>query len=127
MSTAAHAVLPVCAGDIRLVGGSVPSQGRVELFYEGQWGTIFGFIGPAAVAHVACRQAGYPYTEDTLSLGQGSGPVWLSIWECTGDEERLEQCSHWGWRVTSSGRDLGVRCRGECVWCEKDTQCFKVS
>ena len=115
----------MCAGDIRLVGGSVPSQGRVELFYEGEWGRVFidgSFSDPAtAVARVACRQAGYPYTEGNQSFGQGSGPVWLNIQTCTGDEERLEQCYHLGWRGTSSGSDLGVRCRGECVWCEKDT------
>ena len=127
MSTAAHAVLPVCAGDIRLFGGSVPSQGRVELFYEGEWRRVLiDMLHPVIVtaeARVACRQAGYPYTEGTLDFGQWSGPVWLEILTCTGDEERLEQCIHWGWKeiVFHINHDRGVRCGGECVWREKDT------
>ena len=101
-----------------MVGGSVPSEGRVELFYEGEWGTVVA--DSDTVARVACRQAGYPYTKGTGSFERGSGPVWVEIWRCTGDEERVEQCDHWGWRFFSFHSDLGVRCRGECVWCEKD-------
>ena len=107
----------LCAGDIRLVGGSDPSEGRVELFYEGEWGRVLaGTI--TEVDHVACRQAGYPYSEGIQSFGQGSGPVWLTIIRCTGDEERLEQCWHDGWRRILCSynycSDLGVRCRGKC-------------
>ena len=115
----------LCAGDIRLVNGSDPSEGRVELFYEGEWGRVLHFEAQqflpspfewAAVAHVACRQAGYPYSEGLQSFGQVSGPVWLVIiFVCTGDEERVEQCWHYGWRkIFSFQSDLGVRCRGKC-------------
>ena len=112
----------LCAGDIRLVNGSDPSEGRVELFYEGEWGRVLqdplndSLAWAAAVAHVACRQAGYPYSEGLQSFGQGSGPVWLVIQSCTGDEERVEQCVHtYGWRsICSFCHDLGVRCRGRC-------------
>ena len=105
----------LCAGDIRLVGGSDPSEGRVELFYEGEWGRVAIALRHAAVAHVACRQAGYPYSEGLQSFGQGSGTVWLHIFGCTGDEERVEQCTHLGWRrIFPIPFDLGVRCRGKC-------------
>ena len=99
-----------------MVGGSDPSEGRVELFYEGEWGRVFqSSTSNAAKAHVACRQAGYPYSEGLQSFGQGSGPVWLFILGCTGDEERVEQCWHYGWRrMYSFQSDLGVRCRGKC-------------
>ena len=102
----------LCAGDIRLVNGS---EGRVKLFYEGEWGRVLRHSIPnAAVAHAACRQAGYPYSEDRHSFGQGSGPVWLEIFACTGDEERVEQCWHNGWRsILSYPPDLGVRCSGK--------------
>ena len=122
----------LCAGDIRLVGGSDPSEGRVELFYEGVWGRVLqpstghsvyiyesGYFieyARAAVADVACRQTGYPYSEGLQSFGHGSGPAWLAISGCTGDEERVEQCRHLGvWRITyPSDPELGVRCRGKC-------------
>ena len=116
LSTPAYSVC-LCAGDIRLVGGSDPSEGRVELFYEGEWGRVLNdFLPNAAVAHVACRQAGYPYSEGLQSFGHGNGPVWLAIFGCTGDEERVEQCWHYtGWRsIYPSDPDLSVRCRGKC-------------
>ena len=112
------------AGNIRLVTGSVPSEGRVELFYEGEWGrVVVNSSNSDTVARVACRQAGYPYTEGTGSFEQGSGPVWVVISWCTGDEERVEQCFHYGWHVNLclSCPDLGVRCRGKCVVCEEHT------
>ena len=117
LSTPAYSVC-LCAGYIRLVNGSDPSEGRVELFYEGEWGRVLQDPlndSLAAVADVACRQAGYPYSEGLQSFGQGSGPVWLVIQSCTGDEERVEQCLHtYGWRsIYSSPLDLGVRCRGK--------------
>jgi len=105
----------LCAGDIRLVGGSDPSEGRVELFYEGEWGRVLRLFKFAATAHVACRQAGYPYSEGLQSFGQGSGPARLGIVICTGDEERLELCHHEGWMIICPRcLDFGVRCRGKC-------------
>ena len=111
-----------------MVGGSDPSEGRVELFYEGKWAGVAILSPDAAVADVACRQVGYPYSEVLQSFELGSGPVWLLIIACTGDEERVEQCRRlfdgWGY-IYSSHPDLGVRCRGKY---EKDTQahCDKV-
>ena len=120
-----------------MVGGSDPSEGRVELFYEGEWGRALRYpfqpedflpspFAWAAVAHVACQQVGYPYSEGLQSFGQGSGPVWLNIAVCIGDEERVEECLHYAWRsILSSYPDLGVRCRGKY---KKDTHahCDKV-
>ena len=114
-----------------MVGGSDPSEGRVELFYEGEWSRVLqdplnDSLARAAVADVACRQAGYPYSEGLQSFGHGSGTAWLVIFACTGDEERVEQCWHVGWRsIYPYPSDLGVRCRGKY---EKDTQahCGKV-
>ena len=45
---------------VQLVGGQYPSQGRVEVYCNGQWGTIcstsrFG----ATEAETVCRQLGY--------------------------------------------------------------------
>ena len=119
----------LCAGDIRLVGSSDPSEGRIELFYEGQWGrVVIDWTRGAAVDDVACQQTGYPYSEGLQLFRKGSGPVWLVIFECTGDEERVEQCEHDGWRsiyIYSFPLDIGVRCRGKY---EKDTHahCDKV-
>ena len=47
-------------GDIRLVGaGSSASQGRVEVCYNNQWGTVCSNLWTVNEAIVVCRQLGY--------------------------------------------------------------------
>ena len=90
----------------------------MELFYEGKWREVGGYrytLG-AAVARVACRQVGYPYSNGTRDFGRRSGPVWVVIRSCNGDEERVEQCEHYGWRRVHTVKGiLAVSCRGECL------------
>ena len=47
-------------GDIRLVGGSVADEGRVELCLNNAWGTICDDGFDVNDANVICRQLGYP-------------------------------------------------------------------
>ena len=46
-------------GDIRLVGGSYLWQGRVEIYLDGIWGTIYYYRAYNDEARVVCRQLGY--------------------------------------------------------------------
>lgn len=53
---------PPSEGDVRLVDGIRQSEGRVELFFNGVWGSVcvlgasFDLVN---VATVVCRQLGY--------------------------------------------------------------------
>ena len=51
-----------CQGDdVRLVNGSRPTEGRVEICSGGVWGTIANVVSAfnKAAAQVVCRQLGY--------------------------------------------------------------------
>ena len=46
-------------GAIRLIGGSVPTEGRVEVCQNDAWGTVCDDSWSDVDASVACRQLGY--------------------------------------------------------------------
>ncbi|XP_071954286.1 scavenger receptor cysteine-rich domain-containing protein DMBT1-like [Antedon mediterranea] len=82
---------------LRLVGGYLESEGRVEVFKDGQWGTVCHNGWDQNDAKVVCRQLDYP---DALSavtgseFGQGVGPIHFTSVQCTGNESRLDLCGH---------------------------------
>lgn len=44
----------------RLADGKLPSEGRVEIFFNGTWGTICDDVWDEHDANVICHMMGYP-------------------------------------------------------------------
>uniref|UniRef100_A0A671PE45 Galectin-3-binding protein A-like n=1 Tax=Sinocyclocheilus anshuiensis TaxID=1608454 RepID=A0A671PE45_9TELE len=105
---------PKREGRVRLVG-DLPSSGRVEVYHDGQWGTVCDDGWDLAEAQVVCRQLGFPGAKSVTpggQYGEGSGPIWLDDMNCKGSEGSLSECCFKGWGVTdcSHKEDAGVVC-----------------
>ena len=104
---------------MRLVGGNGTHEGRVEMLFQGRWGTVCRNSWDIQDASVVCHQLGYHSAVaafDTLTdvFGKGSGFIWLDEVSCNGSETKLIQCSSKGLGVHSCthDQDAGVICLG---------------
>ncbi|XP_068722638.1 deleted in malignant brain tumors 1 protein-like [Montipora capricornis] len=112
-------------GNIRLRGGSSEKEGRVEVFHQGEWGTVCDDGWTTNNARVVCNELGFTSVRKFLqSFGPGVGRLWLDRVNCNGKETALVECQHRGWDITSCSHqeDVGVICSDDAyVGCYKDT------
>ena len=101
---------------MRLVGGSNPSEGRVEVFHRSSWGTVCDEHWTIKEANVVCRQLGFAggalSATTSAGFGPGSGKILMDNVDCHGNERRLKLCNHvgWGQYVCNHGENAGVLC-----------------
>ncbi|XP_063968591.1 deleted in malignant brain tumors 1 protein-like [Lytechinus pictus] len=101
---------------VRLVDGGFPNEGRVEVNYQGSWGTICDDFWDINDASIICRMLGYPGPSSILErFGQGTGNIALDDVRCDGTEMSILQCGHNGFGVhnCNHSKDVGLRCNGE--------------
>lgn len=124
--------------DVRLVGSSASNEGRVEVCYKGNWGTVCDDDFDEKDAAVVCYQLGfprsgkawrtfshhninpllylgafvYPRVENPFGVGEGQDNIFMDHVECSGQESLLADCNHRGWKMHNCfhSEDVGIRC-----------------
>ena len=103
-------------GNIRLLGGSSENEGRVEVYHQGEWGTVCDDHWKEENAHVVCYELGFTSVRKALqSFGPGRGRVWMDQVNCNGNESAFVECPNSGWGNTACTHqeDVGVICSGK--------------
>ena len=105
--------------DLRLVGGAGPHEGRVETYRASTpgWGSICDTSNTwgKEEADVACWQVGYPSgsLNSKGNFGVGGRPAFLRDVDCTGTQEKIQDCSALiltGSSACPNGSEVAVVC-----------------
>ena len=96
-----------CFLPVRLVNGGA-NYGRVEVYHNGQWGTVCDDSWDMNDANVVCRELGFPSASSaphSARYGQGSDLIWMDNVNCHGGEASILNCVHAGWGIENCGHD----------------------
>ncbi|KAL4223326.1 hypothetical protein ACF0H5_016797 [Mactra antiquata] len=110
--------LEYCTNPVRLVNGSDPYEGRLEVFHRGQWGTVCDNNFDDFSAMLVCRMLNYNGISKayySAAYGEGTVPTLLSLGHCYGaemDYEDIFDCQPlvWGQNQCSHAHDVSVSC-----------------
>ena len=106
-------------GELQLVDGRNEFEGRLEICFDGTWGTVCDDSWDNRDAEVVCRQLGFNTTGaqalQASPFGQGTGPIYLDEVRCTGSELTVISCLHLpvGQHNCRHIEDAGVQCSAE--------------
>nr|XP_042130543.1 scavenger receptor cysteine-rich type 1 protein M130-like [Peromyscus maniculatus bairdii] len=100
---------------LRVTDGVSKCSGRLEVKFQGEWGTVCDDDWDSQDASVVCKQLGCPTAITAIgrvNASEGSGPIWLDDIFCNGDESALWECRHreWGKHNCHHREDTGVTC-----------------
>ncbi|XP_045695637.1 scavenger receptor cysteine-rich type 1 protein M130-like isoform X1 [Phyllostomus hastatus] len=101
--------------EMRLVNGGNRCSGRIEVKFQGRWGTVCDDNFNRDHASVVCKQlecgSAISYS-GSANFGEGSGPIWFDDLVCNGNESALWNCKHQGWgkHNCDHAEDAGVIC-----------------
>ena len=87
----------------------------MEIYHNGEWGTVCDDGWDTADATVVCRQLGFyspARAHRSAYYGQGSGPILLNRLSCFGNESSLFKCGllNVGTKNCTHSDDAAVQC-----------------
>ena len=102
----------------RLVGSADGAKGRLEVYVDGEWGTVCDDQWTHTEARVACKALGYKDAERSYVGGHfarpsANVPIHYDDLSCIGDESALSLCprnTNAHNCATDHSEDVGVRC-----------------
>ena len=103
---------------VRLADGPTKYEGRVEVYHNGEWGTVCDDGWGLNDAQVVCNKlklGDATAARYNAFYGKGNGQIWLQDLRCNGNESNIGDCPHNGWGNTlscSHSKDAGVKCNG---------------
>ena len=95
--------------DIRLKAGNSTTDGRVEVFFNGLWGTVCATNWDLRDAEVVCQMLGYGHALRATSVKRHAGdktPIWLDRVQCRGIERNIVSCSYQYLSVTQCSHKM---------------------
>ncbi|XP_077449198.1 scavenger receptor cysteine-rich domain-containing group B protein-like [Stigmatopora argus] len=105
---------------VRLANGATRCEGRVEVYYNGIWGTVCDDDWDLLDAQVVCHQL-----DCGVAVAMGSSsqytptsiPIMLDNVDCEGGESNLGHCDSLGWGVHNCYHyeDVAIKCREPLV------------
>ena len=100
---------------VKLVDGSSYNEGRVEVYYNGRWGTVCNDGWNDNYASLVCTQLGLGSSGSLAYFGAGTGSILLDKVICSVNDTVLASCGHYGVGITvecTHNDDVGVKCDG---------------
>ena len=105
-----------------MVDGDWRGEGRVEVFHNGEWGTVCDDDWDKKDADVVCRELGFPgvsFVPNQYLFPPGNGSILMSDVGCHGNENSLAECSYREARIICShSEDASVVCKSKLM-CHK--------
>ncbi|XP_052231007.1 deleted in malignant brain tumors 1 protein-like [Dreissena polymorpha] len=107
---------PLEVQGVRLVNGSNPAEGRVEMKVFDTWGTVCSDDFGMKEAEVICRMMGYLHAKSVAvkgSYGIGTGPIFIDDLNCGDDASHINDCEYTTYHNCSHEHDVSVICTGQ--------------